>query len=180
MAKVRIIRDYNHNFEINCIFDLSDFHLCVSEMLSSGLAPPDHPSRKIMKKKHPFPKTPEEKISLRINVARRTGRLDLAGEAIRSFSSPGQKSGNLTDTISDMSTDGVSEQLIDRLPGPSDAADVYMTAILQDADGSAVAVVDEVSSLDNPTDSSSIQLNLTSLPPTVFKIKGINNSLITL
>lgn len=115
----------------------------------------------------------EEKVSLRISVARRTGRLDLAGEAIRTFS-PGRKSGNLTDNISDMSTDGVSEQLIDRLPGPSDAADVYMTEIMQDANGSAVAVVDEISSLDNPTDSSTVHLDLTHLPPTVFKIKGIN------
>ena len=152
------------------------FHLCFS-----GLASKDHPSRRITKKKAlPYPKSAEEKVSYRIAVAKRTGRLDLASNAVRLF--PPSSSGGAnasSDGISDMSTNGASEQLIDRIPpqqqqrqgqrqsAGEDEADRYMEDITQDASG--ITLYEAPSSL---LDDNTVYVNLTALPSATFKIKG--------
>jgi hypothetical protein len=116
-------------------------------------------------------------------VARRTGRLDLASSAVRPLSATagaagGSASRGSTDVISDVSTHGASEQLIDRIPAQQrqrqsageEEADRYMEDITQDASG--ITLYDEASSLD---DDKTIYFNLTSIPPAIFKIKGSFN-----
>lgn len=75
-----------------------------------------------MKKKLPYPKTAEEKIQRRIAVAKRSGRLDLASEAVKRafFESD-------VNSMSDVSSTGASQQLIDRIPPQEDG--VFITTV---------------------------------------------------
>ncbi len=99
-------------------------------MYPSGLAPPDHPSRKVIKKALPYPKTSEEKIKRRLIVARRTGRLDLASDAIKRITDREERS----DGVSDVSTDGASQQLLDHIPQQQNVDGAFLTSVqLNDA-----------------------------------------------
>ena len=90
------------------------------------MAPPGHPSRQLLKKRGVCPKTANEKIQLRITVAKRTGRLDLASDAVKRTI----VEGNDSNSVSDVSSTGASLQIIDRIPiQPNDNDEIFLTAM---------------------------------------------------
>lgn len=142
-------------------------NILVKKPWRNGIAPPDHASRKVLKKRQPPPKTAEEKIQLRIAVAKRSGRLDLASDAVKRL--PSEFDSSVT-SVSDVSS--TSERLIDRIPPQTENINETFLTGVEGKENNSLKTAgggDLSSSLDKAT----VYFQLSSLPENAFKIKGL-------
>lgn len=130
------------------------------------MAPPNHRTRKW--RKRPYPKTIDEKILRRLQVARVTARLDLASDATRpEVVFEGMLP--IADSISEMSLGGVSEQIIDGIP-----PQVLVNQPLQSgaASDSLAVVRPDRSDDDASLDKVNLVFNLIRVPKEILKLRS--------
>jgi hypothetical protein len=130
------------------------------------MAPPNHRTRKW--RKRPYPRTIDEKILRRLQVARVTARLDLASDATRPevvFEGVHP----IADGISEMSLGGVSEQVIDGIPPQ---VLVNLPPRSGAASDSLAVVRPDRSEDDASLDKVNLVFNLIRVPKEILRLKG--------
>ena len=146
-------------------------NILVKKPWRNGLAPPDHPSRKVLKTRKDAPKSAEEKIQRRIAVAKRSGKLDLASDAVKKTNIDTESN----QSLSDVSSNGASERLIDRIPGQSEGGgqdeDNFLMA--EDTKENTSEKTTGGDDLSSSLDRASVYFILSSIPVNAFRIKGL-------